>query len=269
MAPSSGLQDRWPNFDRVETPASQWDLRWDATRKNGCPGFWRSNPALRVWAKPRSYKPYIPAREKIAADLGQLLGLPVAPVLLTRIRRRGRVRVLALSRYARAKAHRKWSQVKSKGPAELVRPVRRWFRRHRHALAGIWVLDTWLGNHDQTDRNVMVAYDPDSDQPLRAVYFYDFDASQGWIRRGRLRLGNRWRSPRLARTTAAIRRHARARSLRYWIRRIEALPRRRLRYVIGRLPAVCLSKRAKRQALRMLLHRRRRLRRVFQGVLRR
>lgn len=265
--PSSRSTPR-PNFRRVGTPARHWDLQWRASRKNGCPGFWRPDPAYRVWAKPRRRKPYVPPREKIAADLGLLLGLPVAPALLTRIRRGRRVKALALSGYAPAPEHRKWSRVLSDGPAWLVPPVRRWFRRNKRILAGIWVLDTWLGNHDRTNRNLMVAYDPDRRQ-LQAVYFYDFDASQGWIRHGRPQRRHEWRKPRPAKTTAAIRRYAEAQEIRRWIRLIQRLPLRRLRYIVYRQPRLCLSQSQKRQVLRVLLHRRRRLRLAFREVLRR
>src|SRR5690606_6041684 len=159
-------------------------------------------------------------------------------------------------------------RVLSDGPAWLIPPVRRWFRRHRRVLAGIWVFDTWLGNHDRTNRNVMVAYDPDQAR-LEAVYFYDFDASQGWIRDRRAGRRYEWRDPRPAKTTAAIRRYAEPREIRRWIRRIEELPRRRLRRIVDRQPRLCLSRRQKRLVLRALLHRRRLLRRAFREVLRR
>lgn len=252
----------WPPawFRQVETPADAWELHWEASRKNGCPGVCQRDPTIRVWAKPRRHEPHVPACEKIAADLGLMLGLPVAPVLLTRIRQGGSVKGLALSGYAPAPAHRAWSRVKQRGPGWLVRAVKRWFDDHRHLLAGIWVLDTWLRNQDRTDRNVMVAYGPGR---LRAVYFYDFDLSQEWLAGVR---GADRRPVQVVRTTADVRARSDYRAVRAWIRRVQSLPASRIRQVIWRLPEPFMTESQKRLALRTLLRRRRQLLRAFRSA---
>lgn len=258
MTLPSAQDARW--FARVTTNSRNWVMCWQQARdKNGCPGRRKDDPQVRVWVKPRKRARWVPAREKLAADLGYMLGLPVASVLLTMGRPPGRRRrqPLALSKFADAPYLAKLSDVKKSGPPELMQQVERWFDANPHQLAGIWVLDTWLKNKDRTLRNIMVAYDDDG---LREVYFFDFDISQRW----HCRIS---RSPvRRVRTPLAISRRVTREQINWWIRRINRIRPPVLKYLIYRLPRPYLSRHRKKYIYLNLLRRRRFLAAVFKSV---
>ena len=79
------------------------------------------------------------AHEKIAADLGHALGLPVAPVLLSKqTKGHGLPNIVALS-FATLKQPTQWGAVVADGGQRAdLRP----------ALAGMWGFHCWIDDHD-------------------------------------------------------------------------------------------------------------------------
>ena len=104
----------------------------------------------------------MPAREKICADLGCLLRLPVVSVLLAKVTKPdGSTQPVALSKYSLARNHLSWFRLQRQNlEFRVIAEVIDYFANHMTVTAGMWVFDTWIQNRDRTDRNIMVGYSP-------------------------------------------------------------------------------------------------------------
>lgn len=199
----------------------------------------------------------VPVREKISTDLGYLLRLPVASVLLCKAAMPdGSTQPVALSKYSLSGNHLSWFRLQKQGvESHVIAEVIDYFANDMAITAGMWVFDTWIQNRDRTERNIMVGY---TQGRLEHVYFYDFDHSMAW--RGD---PNNWTQVSVYQTVSQVFNRVMWQHCVPYLEKIEALPEASIVEIIDRIPDDYLSEQRKALYKTVLLHRRQHLRSAF------
>lgn len=245
-------------FNRIEASSSEWEILWsERSGTNGCPAYCRTRPLEKAWVKPRRKDSAVPAREKISADLGCLLRLPVVSVLLCKVTKPdGSIQPVALSKYSLSRHHLSWFRLQRQNlESRVIAEVIDYFAGDITVTAGMWVFDTWIQNRDRTDRNIMVGYSPGR---LDHVYFYDFDQSMRWS-------GNSstWGQVFVHQTVNQVFNRVKWEHCLPYLETIEALPESSITEIIDRIPHDYLPKERKVLYKMVLLYRRQHLRPAF------
>lgn len=115
----------------------------------------------------------VPACEKICADLGCLLRLPLGTGSAVQSHQAGRIHTAGglIQIFASAEPLSWFRLQRQNLESCVIAEVIDCFTGDMTVTAGMWVFDTWIQNRDRTDRNIMVGYSPGR---LDHVYFYDF-----------------------------------------------------------------------------------------------
>jgi hypothetical protein len=167
------------------------------------------------------------AHEKIAADLGYALGLPVAPVILSNeTHGHGLPTTVALS-FVTFPQPRPWATT-----APILTNVHKTLLRS--ALSGMWVFHTWIEDHDHNWNEGNALFEVSSDGNA-GVVFYDYGHS----------LTHQWIPPAAAPTRNWGARNGPFQMVQPGdmltaIERIEQFPVKQLESIIGRIPPDCM-----------------------------
>lgn len=245
-------------FNQVEAVPSEWVILWSKQfHKNGCPAYCSTRPLQKAWVKPRRMDIAVPAREKISADLGHLLRLPVVSVLLCKATMPdGSTQPVAISKYSLSGNHLSWFRLQAQGvEPRVIAEVIDYFVNDMTITAGMWVFDTWIQNRDRTERNIMVGY---TQGRLEHVYFYDFDHSMVWTGNP-----NNWTHVFIHQTVNQIFNRVKWEHCVPYLEKIESLPEDSIAAVINRIPHDYLPQERKALYQTVLLHRRQHLRSAF------
>jgi len=131
----------------------------------------------KAWAKPARDNPgdiNCAAHEKIASDLGQLLGLPIPPVSLSRrTAGTGMAPVVAIS-YEALPQGRPWAQAENLLTPEIKATI-------RATMSAMWAFHAWVNDSDHNWNPGNIIVELHATEPTRLAFIdYSFALSKYW-----------------------------------------------------------------------------------------